>query len=97
MVSTLQVTAQGKKDDKTKAFLNFTFEDLLEGDDAEISDAGMINAVKGLGFSSLTPADLFHAGNDFGVNSNAYGFAKPIDPNSERFEGGDEKLFATYG
>ena len=95
MVSTLQVTAQGKKDDKTKAFLNFTFEDLLEGDDADISDAGMIYSVKGLGISSLTPADLFHASNDFGVNSNAYGFAKPIDPNSERFEGGDEKLFAT--
>ena len=95
LIAAFQVNAQGKKDDKTKAFLNFTFEDLLEGDDAEISDAGMINAVKGLGFSSLTPADLFHAGNDFGVNSNAYGFAKPIDPTSERFEGGDEKLFAT--
>jgi outer membrane protein OmpA-like peptidoglycan-associated protein len=93
LASAFNVNAQGKKDDKTKAFLNFTFEDLIE--DADISDAGMIYSVKGLGISSFIPADLFHADNDFGVNANPYGFAKPIDPKTERFEGGDEKLFTT--
>jgi outer membrane protein OmpA-like peptidoglycan-associated protein len=95
IVSVFQASAQGKKDDKTKAFLNFTFEDLVDGKETEVSDAGMIYMVKGLGISSFIPADLFHAADDFGVNLNLYGFAKPIDPKTERFEGGDEKLFAT--
>ena len=83
-----------KKGDKSALFLNYTFEK-FNSKDIEISDPGQIGLFKGLKPSTSFPADAFYGSGDFGVGNNMYGFANPIDFKNERFQGGDDKLFAS--
>lgn len=88
------LNAQSKKE-KTALFYKFTFDRYESNDDLDISEPGLIGNLKGISPSTAIAADVFYGSGDFGIGPNLYGFAKSIDPKSERFEGGDDKLYVS--
>jgi outer membrane protein OmpA-like peptidoglycan-associated protein len=81
------------KGDKTKAFLNFTFEDFTE--EGTISEPFQIGMLKNVYSPTTIGADLFNLNSpgDFGVGQNLYGFALPIEASYERLGEVDKNLF----
>ena len=81
------------KGDKTKLFLNFTFEDLKE--DGAISEPSSISMLKNVGSPTSIGADIFNANSpgDFGTGQNIYGKEDPITASFERLTEGDKNLF----
>jgi outer membrane protein OmpA-like peptidoglycan-associated protein len=88
------LNAQKKgKGDKTKLFLNFTFEDLKE--DGAISEPSSISMLKNVGSPTSIGADIFNSNSpgDFGTGQNIYGKEDPITASFERLTDGDKNLF----
>ena len=81
------------KGDKTKAFLNFTFEDFTE--EGTISEPSQIGMLKNVYSPTTIGADLFNLNSpgDFGVGQNLYGLALPIEASYERLGEVDKNLF----
>jgi outer membrane protein OmpA-like peptidoglycan-associated protein len=81
------------KGDKTKAFLNFTFEDFTE--EGTISEPSQIGMLKNVYSPTTIAADLFNLNSpgDFGVGQNLYGLALPIEASYERLGEVDKNLF----
>ena len=82
------------KGDKTKAFLNFTFE--VFEDEATISEPMQISLLKNVKFHPKgIPADIFNKNSegDFGIGQNLYGKEDPITASFERLTEGDKNLF----
>ena len=81
------------KGDKTKAFLNFTFEDFTE--EGTISEPSQIGMLKNVYSPTSIGADLFNLNSpgDFGVGQNLYGLALPIEASYERLGEVDKNLF----
>jgi len=83
-----------KKGEKTVLFFKYTF-DKFGSDEVEISEPGGISLLKGLKPSTSFPADAFAGTGDFGVGANLYGYALPIDPKNEKFEGDDKNIYVS--
>lgn len=81
------------KGDKTKAFLNFTFEDFTE--EGTISEPSQIGMLKNVYSPTSIGADLFNLNSpgDFGVGQNLYGLQLPIEAAAERLPEVDKNLF----
>ncbi len=81
------------KGDKTKAFLNFTFEDFTE--EGTISEPSQIGMLKNVYSPTTIGADLFNLNSpgDFGVGQNLYGLQLPIEAAAERLPEVDKNLF----
>ena len=81
------------KGDKTKAFLNFTFEDFIE--EGTISEPSQIGLLKNVYSPTSIGADLFNLNSpgDFGVGQNLYGMQLPIEAAAERLPEVDKNLF----
>lgn len=94
LVLTLNVAGQGKKGEKSSRFFKYTFE-AFSSDEIEISEPGQIFLLKGLKASTSFPADVFYGSGEFGAGANMYGYALPVDPKTERFEGNDKNTFIT--
>jgi len=97
---TLGLTANAQrtgKGDKTKAFLNFTFEEFIE--DGTISEPSQINLLKNVYSSTTIGADLFNRNSpgDYGVGVNAYGEELPQESSAERLNEVDKNLFDNNG
>jgi len=83
-----------KKGEKTVLFYKYTF-DKFSTDEVEISEPGKIDMLFGLKPSTSFPADVFYGTGEYGAGANIYGYALPIDPKNERFEGNDKNTFVT--
>ena len=94
LVLTFHAAAQGKKGEKTALFFKYTF-DKFSSDEVEISEPGQISLLKGIKASTSFPADVFYGSGEFGAGVNVYGYALPVDPKNERFEGNDKNTFVT--
>ena len=94
LVLSFHVAAQGKKGEKSARFFKYTFDE-FSSDDVEVSEPGQISLLKGLKASTSFPADVFYGAGEFGAGVNMYGFALPVDPKTERFEGNDKNTFIT--
>ena len=81
------------KGDKTKAFLNFTFEEFIE--EGTISEQSQIGMLKNVYSPTTIGADLFNLNSpgDWGVGQNLYGLALPIEASYERLGEVDKNLF----
>jgi outer membrane protein OmpA-like peptidoglycan-associated protein len=81
------------KGDKTKAFLNFTFEDFNE--EGTISEPSSIGMLKNVDSPTSIGADIFNLNSpgDFGVGQNLYGLQLPIEAAAERLPEVDKNLF----
>ena len=81
------------KGDKTKAFLNFTFEDFI--DEGTISEPNSIALLKNAYSSTITFADIFNRNSpgDYGVGVNIYGEEVPLEASFERLNETDKNLF----
>ena len=90
---TLSAQQRSGKGDKTKAFLNFTFEDFI--DDGIISEPNSIGLLKNVYSSTLTFADIFNRNSpgDYGVGINIYGDEIPVEASFERLNETDKNLF----
>ncbi|MCF8219914.1 MAG: hypothetical protein K9I97_00360 [Cryomorphaceae bacterium] len=94
LVLTFHAAAQGKKGEKTARFFKYTFDE-FSGDEVEVSEPGQIFLLKGIKASTSFPADVFYGTGEFGAGVNMYGYALPVDPKTERFEGNDKNTFIT--
>ena len=83
-----------KKGEKTVLFYKYTF-DKFSTDEVEISEPGKIDMLFGLKPSTSFPADVFYGSGDYGAGANIYGYALPIDPKNERFDGNDKNTFVS--
>ena len=81
------------KGDKTKAFLNFTFEVFEE--EATISEPMQIALLKNVGSPTTIGADIFNKNSpgDFCTGQNMYGKEEPIAASTERLSETDKNLF----
>jgi outer membrane protein OmpA-like peptidoglycan-associated protein len=91
-VLTFHAAAQGKKGEKTALFFKYTFEK-FSSDEVEVSEPGQISLLKGIKASTSFPADVFYGSGEFGAGANMYGYALPVDPKTERFDGNDKNTF----
>jgi len=83
-----------KKGEKSVLFFKYTF-DKFNADETEVSEPGKIDLLLNLKPSTSYPADVFYGTGDFGTGANMYGYALPIDPKNERFDGNDKNTFVT--
>jgi outer membrane protein OmpA-like peptidoglycan-associated protein len=79
--------------DKTKAFLNFTFE--VFEDETTISEPMQISMLKNVGSPTEIGADIFNTNSpgEFCTGQNMYGKEEPIAASSERLSETDKNLF----
>jgi len=91
-VLTFHAAAQGKKGDKKALFFKYTFEK-FSSDEVEVYEPGQISLLKGIEASTSFPADVFYGSGEFGAGANMYGYALPVDPKTERFDGNDKNTF----
>jgi len=83
-----------KKGEKSVLFFKYTF-DKTSSDEVEISEPGKIDFFKNLKPSTSFPADAYYGSGDYGVGANINGYALPIDPKNERFDGNDKNTFVS--
>ena len=89
----LNAQQRNGKGDKTKAFLNFTFE--VFEDESTISEPMQITLLKNVGSPTTIGADIFNKNSpgDFCTGQNIYGKEEPIAASFERLSETDKNLF----